>query len=103
MHRLENAADQACDVANKAFEEAAQLLEKRRLSYISKIREVAKMKREKLVEQLELINKEREQVRETCEGLEYQVEVIFSLRSSECFFCHGCWGKVFNPDFLFHL
>ncbi|CAG7825030.1 unnamed protein product [Allacma fusca] len=75
MQRLEIAADNACEIATKAFEEAVQLLEKRRLSYVNKIREVANTKREKLLEQLELISKERTQVRDTCDGLEYQVEV----------------------------
>ncbi len=75
MRRLGLAAEVAEEVAAKAFEEASALLEKRRLSYVGKIREVAAVKKERLKEQLQLIDKERAKVRGTCEGLEYQVEV----------------------------
>jgi len=76
MKKLSVAAEAAESVANKAFEDASLLLERRRQSFLGKIREVAGAKKEKLREQLELIEKERSKVRETCDGLEYQVEVI---------------------------
>jgi hypothetical protein len=78
MRRLGSAADAACEVANKAFEDAALLLEKRRANYIATIHQVAAMKKEKLKEQLDLIEKERAAVRATCDGLEYQVEVTIA-------------------------
>ena len=81
MRRLNAAADAAEEVASKAFEEAVMFLEKRRLNYVSKIRLVAAIKKESLEEQLELIEKERKKVRDTCDGLEYQVEVGIALIS----------------------
>lgn len=76
MTRLETAENSACQVVDQAFEEAVKLLDKRRQEYVAKIRETAAAKLEKLGEQIQLIEKEKVKVRETCEGLEYQVEVI---------------------------
>ncbi len=75
MRRLGDAEHAACDVAEEAFEEAVCLLQKRKQQYFAKIKEIAGEKREKLNEQLELIEKEKAKVRESCDGLEYQVEV----------------------------
>lgn len=78
------AEDAACAVAEHAFEEAVRLLQKRKQQYFAKIKEIGGEKREKLNEQLELIEKEKAKVRDSCEGLEYQVEVSLSI-------------NIFNP------
>jgi tripartite motif-containing protein 2/3 len=77
--RLENAENAACQVVEKAFEEAVRLLDRRRKSYVAKIKETATVKLEKLHEQIQLIEKEKEKVRESCDGLEYQVEVSLTI------------------------
>lgn len=77
MKTLNVAAESAEAVANKAFEEAVLVIERKRQNFIAKIREMTGSKKEKLKEQLELIEKERGRVRASCEGLEYQVEVSF--------------------------
>lgn len=75
MKRLEAAAAASTEAANAVFDEATALLEKRRQNAVREIRDIASAKKEKLKEQLELIEKERCKVKKTCNGLEYQVEV----------------------------
>ncbi|XP_021950432.1 tripartite motif-containing protein 2 isoform X3 [Folsomia candida] len=75
IRRLATAENSACQVVEQAYEEAVKLLDKRRVAYISKIRETAEKKSRNLNDQISLIEKEKTKVRDSCEGLEYQVEV----------------------------
>lgn len=72
---METAENSAIEVIDQAFQEAVSLLDKRRQAYVSKIRETAAGKIGRLIEQIDLIEKEKTKVRDSCEGLEYQVEV----------------------------
>jgi len=98
IQRLDSAENAACQVVEKAFEEAVRLLDIRRKSYVAQIKETAAAKQEKLREQIELIEKEKVKVRESCDGLEYQVEVLQSFpnikftTTSE--FENVCYGKT---------